>query len=181
VGDNEDKMSPDSIHGAVRDLQTAAQDFNTSKLKLDDALQAVNNLLVRSCGHEITVEVPMREAISTTSRSPRLSSSVDAIGIHRFEFRGQDTDLLLNHELAFALRYTRANRNTKRDDDVRGFSWVPLVALHGPGAPRIASHRLRMWAGSNLPYLVALLSDAMAKQVQDMATAASHIHKKKAK
>jgi hypothetical protein len=174
-------MSRASIDGTIRILQTTAQTFNRSTLKLDDALEAVNNLLVRSCGHEITVEVPIREAINATGRRPRLASPVDAIGIHRFEFRGQDADHLLNHELALALRTTSTKRNTKSGDDIRVVSWVPLVALHGPGALRVASHRLRIWAGRNLPYLVALLSDAMAKEVQDMAAAASLIHGKKAK
>jgi hypothetical protein len=171
-------MSPDSIHGAVRDLQPTAQDFKTSKLKLDDALEAVNNLLVRSCGHEITVEVPIREAINATGRRPRLASPVDAIGLHRFESRGDEADSP-NQELALALRYTRVERNQECGEDVRSFRWVPLVPLPGSGVPTTASRRLKMWAGRNLPYLVALLSDAMAKEVQDMAARASRARKGK--
>lgn len=168
-------MSPTSFEDTIRDAQTTAQN-----LKLPDALRAINELLVRSWGHEIAVEVPIKEAIYLTPRRPRLEGPVDAFGIHLFEYRAQD-EHPLSQELALALRYTRVERNPESGNDVRSFGWVPLVPLRGSGAPPVASRRLRVWAGQNLPYLVALLSDAMAKEVQCSAAAASHAEKDRSK
>lgn len=168
MGDTGDKqMSPSSFEDAIQDVQHTAQN-----LKLPDALRAINELLVRSWGHEIAVEVPIKGAIYVTPRRPRLGGPVDAFGVHRFEYRADD-EHPLSQELALGLRYTRVERNPESGNDVRSFNWVPLVPLRGSGAPPVASRRLRVWAGQNLPYLVALLSDAMAKEVQSSAAAAS--------
>ncbi len=161
-------MSPTSFENAIRDVQTTAQN-----LKLHDALRAINELLVRSWGHEIAVEVPTKQTIYVTQRRPRLGGPVDAFGIHRFECRADD-EHPLSQELALALRYTKVKKNPESGNHVRSFIWVPLLPLRGSGAPPVASRRLRVWAGQNLPYLVALLSDAMAKEVHSSAAAASH-------
>lgn len=94
-------MSPTSFEDTIRDVQTTAQN-----LKLHDALRAINELLVRSWGHEIVVEVPIKEAIYVTRRRPRLEGRVDAFGIHRFEYRADD-EHPLSQEFTLALRYTR--------------------------------------------------------------------------
>lgn len=166
-------MSPTSFEDAIRDGQTTAENLNKPTLRLHDALRAINELLLRSCGDEIAVEVPIKEAIYATRRRRGLGVPVDAFGIHRFEYRADD-EHPFRKELALALRYTRVERSPESGDDVRSFTWVPLVPLPGSGAPPVASRRLRVWAGQNLPYLVALLSDALAKQVQSIAAAASH-------
>ncbi len=82
-------------------------------------------------------------------------------------------------ELALGLRYTTSRKDTKSGHDVQVFNWVPLVPLAGPGAPRPASRRLRLWAGQNLPYLIGLLTGAMAEEVQKVAAVAKHAQKAK--
>lgn len=161
-------MSATPFEDTIRDIQTTAENLTTSKLKLDGALRAINQLLVRSWGHEIVAEVPITEAIYATHRRPDLGSPVNAIGIHRFEYCA-DEKHPLSQELALGLRYAKIERNPDSGDEVRSLRWVPLVPLHGSGAPPIASRRLRAWAGQNLPYLIALLSDTMAKRVEDIA------------
>lgn len=161
-------MPPTPFEDTIRSIQTAAENLKTSTLKLDGALRAINQLLVRSWGHEIVAEVPIKEAINVTRRRPDLGGLVDAIGIHRFEYCA-DEKHPLSQELALAVRYAKVERNPESGDEVRSSRWAPLVPLHGSGAPPIASRQLRVWAGQNLPYLIALLSDTMAKQVQDIA------------
>ena len=161
-------MSPTRFEDTIRHIQTTAENVKKSTLKLDGALRAINQLLVRSWGHEILVEVPIKEAIYATPRGLGLGDRVDAIGIHRFEYRANH-QRPVSQELALALRYTTVERGPESGDDVRSFRWVSLVPLHGSGAPQVASRRLRVWVGQNLPYLIALLSDTMSKQVEEIA------------
>ncbi len=153
-------MPPDSFEETIQELHTRAQKRNNTTLRLNDALRAINALLVRSCSDEITVDVPVKDAIRATRR--RQDSAVDGFGVHCFEYLAEDKGVL--RELALALRYTRCEKDTQTGNEVQSFNWLPLVPLHGSGAPSVASRRLRVWVGENLSYLVALLSDAIAKR-----------------
>lgn len=152
----------------IRELQTTAQKAGKISLRLHDALRAVNELLVQSCNFEIIADVPVKDATRPTRL--RQDGAVDGFGVHYFEYPTKDKGVL--RELALALRYTRSAKDTQTGKHVQSFHWLPLVPLHGSGAPAVASRRLRVWVGENLPYLVALLSDAMTKQLRDTLAAA---------
>jgi hypothetical protein len=169
-------MSPTSFEEAMRYFQITAQNLNKSTVKLDDSLRAVNDVLVRSHGDEIAVAVPPGSSTYATHRGPGLGSVVDAFGIHKFEYRADESDPL-TEQLALGLRYTSIEKNTETGDGVKWSNWLPLVPLAGFGAPQLASRRLRVWAGQNLPYLVGLLAEAMAKEVREVVAAANHAQK----
>lgn len=162
-------MPPKSLEETIGELQTTARKRGKTNLRLHEAVRAINALLVRSCSDEITVDVPGKDAIRATRR--RQDGPVDGFGVHCFAYLAQDKGVL--RELALALRYTRREKDTQTGNDVQSFNWVPLVRLQGSGAPPMASRRLKVWVGENLSYLVALLSDAMAKRVQDRVAAAN--------
>lgn len=163
--------SADKFEEISGELHTTARKRDkVTTLRLHDALRAINALLVRSCSDEITVDVPAKDAIRATRH--RQDSPVDGFGVHCFEYLAEDKSVL--RELALALRYTRCEKDAQNGNDVPSFNWVPLVPLRGSGAPPVASRRLKLWVGKNLPYLVALLGDAMTKQVQDVVAAATN-------
>lgn len=164
-------MSPTSLEEALRYFQTTAQTLNKSTMKLDDALRAVNDLLVRSHPDEIAVSLPPGSSTYVTGRGsgadPIYGDTVIAFGIHNFGYRGDESDPL-TEQLALGLMYA---------PDVDVYKWLPLVPLSGFGAPRLASRRLRVWAGQNLSQLVSLLAEAMTKELREVAAAASHAKK----
>ena len=162
--------SADKFEETIGELHTTARKPHKATLRLQDALQAINALLVRSCSAEFTVDVPAKDAIRATRC--RQDSPVDGFGVHCFEYLAEDKSVL--RELALALRYTRCEKDAQNGNDVPSFNWVPLVPLRGSGAPPVASRRLKVWVGKNLPYLVALLGDAMTKQVQDIVAATTN-------
>lgn len=163
-------MPSSILEQAIRNLQSTAQRHGKTTVRVHDTLRAINELLVQSSSNEIAVDLPLKDAIRATRR--RQDGPIDGVGVHGFEYNAKNKGVL--RELALALRYTRSERGTQTGDDVPSVTWVPLVPLRGSGAPTVASQRLRLWAGQNLPYLVALLSDAMAKQVQSIAATANH-------
>lgn len=161
--------SYDKYEETIRKLHTAARKRDRTTLRLHEALRAINAMLVRVCSDEISVDVPVKDAIYATRR--RQDSPIDGFGVHCFEYLAEGEGVL--RELALALRYARCEKDTHTGNDVRSFNWVPLVPLRGSSAPPVASRRLKVWVGENLPYFVALLTDAMAKHVRDRVAAAS--------
>lgn len=156
-----------SFEEAVRYFQTTAQKLNKSTFKLDECLRAVNDLIVRSYKDEIAITVPPDIMTYVTGREYPESKYGDltlGFGIHRFEYRADENDPW-TEQLALGLMHT---------PEVDVYVWLPLVPLSGFGAPRLASRRLRVWAGQNLPVLISLLANRMASETEQVMAAADH-------
>ena len=71
-----------------------------------------------------------------------------------------------NLHLPCATRQLREDRRVATTFDPSGGC---LWSRYTAPVLQVASRRLRVWVGQNLPYLIALLSDTMSKQVGEIA------------
>jgi hypothetical protein len=175
-GCTENKMPPTSLEDALRYFQTTAQNLNKATSKLDDALRAVNDFLVKLSADEVVVHLDTsKELVYERRTGPDSGSEVDGFGIARFTYRGDDEKAPTTEELALALRCLSVETceypNPGGEELIQMWRWLPLVQLSGFGAPPLAPRRLRLWAGQNLARIVQEIAEAVHKEAEHVAIA----------
>jgi hypothetical protein len=168
-------MSPTSLADALRYFQTTAQNLDKATAKLDDALRAVNDFLVKLSGDEVVVGLDTsKEVIYERRTGPDSGSRVNGFGIARFTYRGEDHEAPTTDELALALRCLSVETceyPEGGEELVEMWTWLPLIQLSGFGAPPLAPRRLRLWAGKNLARIVQEIAEAIHEQAEQVAVA----------
>lgn len=148
-------MTPISFESAVHYFQETASQLTKATSKLDEALSVVSDVLVDSLGDEVQISLSAQEALSNESAWP-----VDSIGLFRFEckeaitIRGHSSDRL-------ALGVGVLEQGEEGETVLRNY---PLVQLPVRGAPRVASRRLRVWAGKNITRIVHRMAEKIAEE-----------------